>query len=53
MLWGLVNTLMIKKVDMTDFSHLRKAGGKDDEREALLAGQTSPTEGKECLDKML
>jgi hypothetical protein len=38
---------------MEDYTHLRKAGGKDDEREALLAGQQhSPTEAKECLDEM-
>lgn len=39
---------------MEDFSHLRKAGGKDDEREALLSEghQHSPTEAKECLDTM-
>jgi hypothetical protein len=39
---------------MEDFSHLRKAGGHDGEKDALLAEghQHSPTEAKECLDSM-
>jgi hypothetical protein len=54
MLWGLVNTLLIKQVDMEDFSHLRKASEHDGEKDRLLGEghQTSSTEGKECLDTM-
>jgi hypothetical protein len=36
---------------MEDYTHLRKAHN-DDEKEALLGDELSPTEAKECLDKM-
>lgn len=36
---------------MEDYTHLRKAH-KDDERETLLGKELSPTEAKECLDKI-
>lgn len=36
---------------MDDYTHLRKAHN-DGEKEALLGNELSPTEAKECLDKM-
>lgn len=36
---------------MDDYTHLRKAH-KDEEKEALLSTELSPTEAKECLDNM-
>lgn len=36
---------------MEDYTHLRKAH-KDNEKEALLGAELSPTEAKECLDTM-
>jgi hypothetical protein len=39
---------------MEDYSHLRKAGGHDGEKDALLAegDEHSPTEARECLESM-
>lgn len=47
-LWGLVNALLVRKVDMEDYTHLRKDSGEGEEK-GLLNAETSANEGKELL----
>jgi len=50
MAWGLVNTLLIRSVNMDDYSHLRKE--HDAEEKGLINAEGTGHEGQALLARM-
>lgn len=50
--WGIINTILVSRVDMDDHTHLRKEEGEGESKSLLQHKATSPEEAEELLEKM-